>query len=138
MLPEYTETRVRYKKVRHMYAVIIALFKQLCLIFYEQTKKDLERQSTKIVFAHIFYSIHTKSSNNITEDIPIATMLQYAGGHRFNGCLWVENLIPGGRVPHTMYCLSVEHLRRAVVSDRHWYERSNRPHAFTFGKCTIY
>ncbi|XP_060801166.1 peroxidase-like [Amyelois transitella] len=44
--------------------------------------------------------------------------------------VWLEKLVPGGRVPTTFYCIIVEQLVRTVVSDRHWYERTNRPHAF--------
>ncbi|XP_072949861.1 peroxidase-like [Epargyreus clarus] len=45
--------------------------------------------------------------------------------------VWVEKLIPGGYVPETFYFMTVEQLLRIVRSDRHWYERPNRPHAFT-------
>ncbi|XP_048478805.1 peroxidase-like [Plutella xylostella] len=45
--------------------------------------------------------------------------------------MWAENLVPGGFVPHTFYCLVSEHLVRNVVSDRHWYERAERPLAFS-------
>ncbi|KAJ0179666.1 hypothetical protein K1T71_004257 [Dendrolimus kikuchii] len=44
--------------------------------------------------------------------------------------IWVEKPIKGGFVPPTMYCLVVEQLIRNMISDRHWYERPNRPHAF--------
>ncbi|CAH2106939.1 unnamed protein product [Euphydryas editha] len=43
----------------------------------------------------------------------------------------VEKLVKGGSVPVTMYCVVVEQMLRAVVSDRHWYERPNRPNAFS-------
>ncbi|KAM3956032.1 peroxidase-like [Aphomia sociella] len=45
--------------------------------------------------------------------------------------IWVEKPIKGGSVPSTFYCLVVEQLIRTMTSDRHWYERSNRPYAFT-------
>ncbi|KAJ8731724.1 hypothetical protein PYW08_014454 [Mythimna loreyi] len=45
--------------------------------------------------------------------------------------IWVERPISGGFVPSTFYCLVIDQLRRNVVSDRHWYERPNRPNAFT-------
>ncbi|XP_075971185.1 salivary peroxidase/catechol oxidase-like [Anticarsia gemmatalis] len=45
--------------------------------------------------------------------------------------MWAENLVPGGRVPYTVYCLMVTQLKRVLASDRHWYERPNRPNAFT-------
>lgn len=51
--------------------------------------------------------------------------------------IWAEKAIKGGFVPPTFYCLVVEQLIRNMVSDRHWYERQNRPHAFTMGKFTI-
>ncbi|KAJ8731720.1 hypothetical protein PYW08_014450 [Mythimna loreyi] len=47
------------------------------------------------------------------------------------GGLWAENFVKGGMVPETLYCLLVEQLRRTLASDRYWYERPNRPHAFT-------
>ncbi|KOB78700.1 Peroxidase, partial [Operophtera brumata] len=34
--------------------------------------------------------------------------------------------------PPTFYCLVVDQLLRNIVSDRHWYERPDRPNAFTF------
>ncbi|KAG6457890.1 peroxidase [Manduca sexta] len=45
--------------------------------------------------------------------------------------IWSERLMEGAWVPPTVYCLIVQQLKRTVVSDRHWYERPNRPHAFT-------
>lgn len=45
--------------------------------------------------------------------------------------IWVEKYIKGGFVPPTLYCLVVEQLMRNMIADRHWYERPNRPHAFT-------
>ncbi|CAH2248381.1 jg6193 [Pararge aegeria aegeria] len=45
--------------------------------------------------------------------------------------MWLEELVPGGRCPYTFYCLVVEQMIRSMVSDRHWYERPNRPNAFT-------
>ncbi|KAJ8731725.1 hypothetical protein PYW08_014455 [Mythimna loreyi] len=44
--------------------------------------------------------------------------------------IWVEKPIPEGYVPSTLYCLIIDQLRRNIVSDRHWYERSKRPRAF--------
>ncbi|XP_013178166.1 PREDICTED: peroxidase-like [Papilio xuthus] len=46
--------------------------------------------------------------------------------------IWLEKLIPGGHVPPTVYCVVVEQLLRVITSDRHWYERPNRPNAFTY------
>ncbi|XP_075971186.1 peroxidase-like [Anticarsia gemmatalis] len=46
------------------------------------------------------------------------------------GATWAENPIPGGLVPHTVYCLMKDQLKRTLASDRHWYERPNRPKAF--------
>ncbi|XP_045446330.1 peroxidase-like [Melitaea cinxia] len=45
--------------------------------------------------------------------------------------IWAEKLVKGGSVPVTMYCVVVEQMLRTMVSDRHWYERPNRPNAFT-------
>ncbi|CAK1604587.1 unnamed protein product [Parnassius mnemosyne] len=45
--------------------------------------------------------------------------------------IWLEKLIEGGNVPPTLYCIVVEQFLRAIASDRHWYERPNRPNAFT-------
>lgn len=47
--------------------------------------------------------------------------------------LWGEKYVKGGKIPETLYCLLVEQLKRTVQSDRHWYERHNRPRAFTEG-----
>ncbi|XP_022816297.1 peroxidase-like [Spodoptera litura] len=46
--------------------------------------------------------------------------------------MWVEKPIPGGHVPRIFYSILAEQLLRTMKSDRHWYERPNRPHAFTF------
>lgn len=51
--------------------------------------------------------------------------------------IWAENPVPGGKVPHTVYCLIVDQLKRTLASDRHWYERPNRPHAFSDSKYKI-
>ncbi|KAJ0179668.1 hypothetical protein K1T71_004259 [Dendrolimus kikuchii] len=45
--------------------------------------------------------------------------------------IYLEKPIKGGFVPPTFYCLVVDQFRRNMVSDRHWYERPNRPNAFT-------
>ncbi|CAH2106937.1 unnamed protein product [Euphydryas editha] len=45
--------------------------------------------------------------------------------------IWLERPVKGGYLPVTAYCLMVEQLHRLMVSDRHWYERPNRPNAFT-------
>nr|XP_004925928.2 peroxidase [Bombyx mori] len=45
--------------------------------------------------------------------------------------LWSERKIKDGSVPGTLYCLMAEQLLRSIKSDRHWYERRNRPYAFT-------
>lgn len=52
--------------------------------------------------------------------------------------IWLERPVEGGVVPSTLYCVVVEQLRRSLVSDRHWYERPNRPNAFIPGSCNIY
>ncbi|CAH0729040.1 unnamed protein product, partial [Brenthis ino] len=48
--------------------------------------------------------------------------------------IWSERLIKGGYVPSTLYCVVVDQMYRNIVTDRHWYERPNRPNAFTLGK----
>ncbi|XP_075971187.1 salivary peroxidase/catechol oxidase-like [Anticarsia gemmatalis] len=47
------------------------------------------------------------------------------------GGTWAEKPIRRGRVPYTVYCLLKEQLKYTMASDRHWYERPNRPNAFT-------
>ncbi|KAI5643978.1 peroxidase domain-containing protein [Phthorimaea operculella] len=46
--------------------------------------------------------------------------------------MWVEKFVEGGFVPPTFYCLIVDQLHRNMAVDRHFYERPNRPNAFTF------
>ncbi|CAB3242848.1 unnamed protein product [Arctia plantaginis] len=46
--------------------------------------------------------------------------------------IWTEKPMRGGFVPPTFYCLVIDQLKRNIYSDRHWYERPNRPNAFTF------
>ncbi|XP_041976205.1 peroxidase-like [Aricia agestis] len=46
--------------------------------------------------------------------------------------IWMEKHISGGRIPGTLACIMIEQMRRTIVSDRHWYERPNRPNAFTY------
>lgn len=48
--------------------------------------------------------------------------------------IWLERPMHGGITPPTFFCLTIQQLVRNVVSDRHWYERPNRPNAFTFRK----
>ncbi|KAG6457888.1 hypothetical protein O3G_MSEX010546 [Manduca sexta] len=45
--------------------------------------------------------------------------------------VWAENLMEGAWVPPTAHCIISHQLKRFVVTDRHWYERPNRPYAFT-------
>ncbi|CAH0407945.1 unnamed protein product [Chilo suppressalis] len=45
--------------------------------------------------------------------------------------MWLERKVKGGYIPETLYCIMSEQMMRFVVSDRHWYERPNRPNAFT-------
>ncbi|CAG9115921.1 unnamed protein product [Plutella xylostella] len=45
--------------------------------------------------------------------------------------IWSENYIEGGFAPHTYFCFVVQQMYQTVVSDRHWYERKNRPNAFS-------
>ncbi|KAL0840027.1 hypothetical protein ABMA28_015352 [Loxostege sticticalis] len=44
--------------------------------------------------------------------------------------LWVELPATGSFLPKTLQYLMLEQHFRFLVSDRHWYERPNRPHAF--------
>ncbi|XP_028175570.1 peroxidase-like [Ostrinia furnacalis] len=44
--------------------------------------------------------------------------------------LWTELPAEGSFLPKTLQCLMMDQHVRFVVSDRHWYERNNRPHAF--------
>ncbi|KAL0840028.1 hypothetical protein ABMA28_015353 [Loxostege sticticalis] len=44
--------------------------------------------------------------------------------------LWLELPAEGSLLPKTLQCLMIEQHVRFLVSDRHWYERPNRPHAF--------
>lgn len=48
--------------------------------------------------------------------------------------IWVEKYAKGSTLPHTVHCLFVEQLTRNIVADRHWYERQDRPDAFSYGK----
>ncbi|XP_032511293.2 peroxidase-like [Danaus plexippus] len=45
--------------------------------------------------------------------------------------IYSERYVQGGHVPLTLYCVVVEQMMRTMMSDRHWYERPNRPNAFT-------
>lgn len=47
--------------------------------------------------------------------------------------LWVELPATGSFLPKTLQYLMLEQHFRFLVSDRHWYERPNRPHAFNLG-----
>ncbi|XP_026739825.1 peroxidase-like [Trichoplusia ni] len=44
--------------------------------------------------------------------------------------LWVEKQAAGTHVPPTFACLVGDQLKHSIHSDRHWYERQNRPNAF--------
>ncbi|KAG6457889.1 peroxidase [Manduca sexta] len=45
--------------------------------------------------------------------------------------MWSENKMEGAWVPPTVHCLLSHQLKRTVMTDRHWYERPNRPYAYT-------
>ncbi|KAJ8731730.1 hypothetical protein PYW08_014460 [Mythimna loreyi] len=45
--------------------------------------------------------------------------------------LWVSKSIKGGYIPELLADILIDQWYRSVKSDRHWYERDNRPHAFT-------
>ncbi|CAH0729037.1 unnamed protein product, partial [Brenthis ino] len=44
--------------------------------------------------------------------------------------IWLERLVQDGNVPVTLFCIVADQMRRTVASDRHWYERPNRPNGF--------
>ncbi|XP_022816299.1 peroxidase-like protein 3 [Spodoptera litura] len=46
--------------------------------------------------------------------------------------IWNEVVMKGGHLPPTMACLMNDHILKIIQADRHWYERQNRPHAFTY------
>lgn len=84
----------------------------------------LEIDKEFISLLHFFFQ-RIELMKSIYEDVEDIDLL--AG-------LWLEKLIPGGHVPPTFYCLVVEQLLRNIISDRHWYENSERPNAFTLCK----
>ncbi|KAG6457894.1 hypothetical protein O3G_MSEX010552 [Manduca sexta] len=45
--------------------------------------------------------------------------------------VWMEELMDNAFVPPTFYCIVKEQLLHNVKSDRHWYERADRPNAFS-------
>ncbi|KAG6457899.1 hypothetical protein O3G_MSEX010545 [Manduca sexta] len=45
--------------------------------------------------------------------------------------VWMESIIDNGYVPPTFYCIVKEQLLHNIKSDRHWYERADRPNAFS-------
>ncbi|XP_075971184.1 peroxidase-like [Anticarsia gemmatalis] len=45
---------------------------------------------------------------------------------------WNEKPMRGGKIPPIVACLLNDNILNAIKGDRHWYERPNRPHAFTF------
>ncbi|KAJ8731728.1 hypothetical protein PYW08_014458 [Mythimna loreyi] len=44
---------------------------------------------------------------------------------------WCEKNMKGGNIPLTAANIINDNTMRAIQSDRHWYERRDRPHAFT-------
>ena len=48
--------------------------------------------------------------------------------------LWSERILEEGQIPQTLACLLKDSILKTIKGDRHWYERRNRPHAFTHGK----
>ncbi|KAL0891820.1 hypothetical protein ABMA27_015085 [Loxostege sticticalis] len=46
--------------------------------------------------------------------------------------MWVELPAKGSFLPKTLQCIFLDQHVRFLVSDRHWYERQNRPNAFTY------
>ncbi|XP_075971182.1 peroxidase-like [Anticarsia gemmatalis] len=45
--------------------------------------------------------------------------------------LWLENAMKGGNIPQTLACIITDHFSQAQKCDRHYYDRCNKPHAFT-------
>ncbi|KAF9807336.1 hypothetical protein SFRURICE_007051 [Spodoptera frugiperda] len=45
--------------------------------------------------------------------------------------MWIEKTMEGGHIPLTFANIINDNIMRALKSDRHWYERPNRPDAFT-------
>lgn len=45
--------------------------------------------------------------------------------------LWGEGRPKDGYVPPTLGCILANQMETAMVADKHWYERPNRPYAFT-------
>ncbi|XP_022824811.1 peroxidase-like [Spodoptera litura] len=45
--------------------------------------------------------------------------------------LWVEEPMKGGHIPLTFASIINDNMKRSLKGDRHWYERPNRPDAFT-------
>ena len=48
--------------------------------------------------------------------------------------LWCEKMMEGGHIPALVAAIINDNFFRAVATDRHWFERQHRPHAFTLGK----
>lgn len=48
--------------------------------------------------------------------------------------MWIEKTMEGGHIPLMFANIINDNIMRALKSDRHWYERPNRPDAFTRGK----
>ncbi|XP_050557135.1 peroxidase-like [Spodoptera frugiperda] len=89
------------KYIEHFYGRKINSFKDLADFFEPETLEKL---------SDIYESV---------EDIDLLA------------AMWVEKPIPGGYVPRIFYSILAEQLLHTMKSDRHWYERPNRPHAFT-------
>ncbi|KAJ8733044.1 hypothetical protein PYW07_015643 [Mythimna separata] len=50
--------------------------------------------------------------------------------------LWTSKTMKGGNIPEIMAYILNDAWYRTVRSDRHWYERKDRPHAFTLRQLT--
>ncbi|KAJ8731718.1 hypothetical protein PYW08_014448 [Mythimna loreyi] len=48
--------------------------------------------------------------------------------------IWTERLHKGSHIPPTLTCLLMDSIIKSMKGDRHWFERCNRPHAFTHGQ----
>ncbi|KAJ8733043.1 hypothetical protein PYW07_015642 [Mythimna separata] len=50
--------------------------------------------------------------------------------------MWCSKMMDGGHIPELLAYILNDAWYKAVRSDRHWYERKDRPHAFTLRQLT--
>ncbi|XP_022824810.1 peroxidase-like [Spodoptera litura] len=84
-----------------------------------------------------FTDIDIKSFDDLSAFIPVdkIKLLKYLYGDVKDidliVGLWIEKTMEGGHIPPTFANIINDNVMRALKSDRHWYERPNRPDAFT-------